>query len=291
MRGCIGHVSSESSAEGAVGRPELLAGAGLLALSIVLYRHILARWLSDLWIDPNYSHGLLVPFVSAWLVYERRHELSKLARRPAASAICVVLAGLLLLAMGLLAAELFTTRLSLLVLLTGLIAFNLGWGYVRALALPLGFLLFMVPLPTLVLNAISLPLQFLASQLAVTVLQGVGIPALREGNVIMLPHVSLEVVEACSGLHSLVSLGAVAVLMAAMTLRRTVPRLLLVASSILIAVLTNGARVAGTGILSYHVGAAAAEGFFHEFSGWAVFVAALCLLGLEASVLRRFEPR
>jgi len=149
-----------------------------------------------------------------------------------------------------------------------------------------------VPLPTLVLNAISLPLQFFASQLAVSVLQGVGIPALREGNVIMLPNVSLEVVEACSGLHSLVSLGAVAVLLAALTLRRTVPRLLLVASSIPIAVLTNGGRVAGTGILSYHFGAAAAEGFFHEFSGWAVFVAALCLLGLEAGLLRRLEgPR
>jgi len=147
----------------------------------------------------------------------------------------------------------------------------------------------MVPLPTLVLNAISLPLQFVASHLAVTVLQELGIPALREGNVIMLPHTSLEVVEACSGLHSLVSLGAVAVLLAALALRGTLPRCLLVASSILIAILTNGARVAGTGILSYHFGAAAAEGFFHEFSGWVVFVAALCLLGVEAGVLRRLE--
>jgi len=260
-----------------------------LALSLVLYRHILAWWLADLWIDPNYSHGLLVPFVSAWLVYERRQDLGKLVPRPAASAMLVMLAGLLLLAMGLLAAELFTTRVSLLVLLTGLIAFNLGYRYVRALALPLGFLLFMVPLPTLVLNAISLPLQFVASHLAVTVLQELGIPALREGNVIMLPHTSLEVVEACSGLHSLVSLGAVAVLLAALALRGTLPRCLLVASSILIAILTNGARVAGTGILSYHFGAAAAEGFFHEFSGWVVFVAALCLLGVEAGVLRRLE--
>jgi exosortase len=268
-----------------------LAGAGLLALSIVLYRHILAAWASDLWIDPNYSHGLLVPFVSAWLVYERRRQLAALAVRPAISAIILVLAGLLLLAVGLLAAELFTARLSFLVLVTGLIAFNLGYGSVRALALPLGFLLFMVPLPALVLNAVSLPLQFLASQLAVSVLQEVGIPALREGNVIMLPHVSLEVVEACSGLRSLVSLAAVAVLLAALVLRRPVTRILLVASSVLIAVLTNGARVAGTGILSHHFGAAAAEGFFHEFSGWVMFVAALCLLGPEASLLRRLERR
>lgn len=284
-------MTSESRAEGAPGGGQLLAGAGLLVLSLVLYRQILPAWFSDLWIDPNYSHGLLVPFVSGWLVYERRDQLAKLAVRPATSAIFLVLAGLLLLAVGLLAAELFTTRLSFLVLITGLIAFNLGYDYVRALALPLGFLLFMVPLPTLVLNAVSLPLQFFASQLAVSVLQGVGIPALREGNVIMLPHVSLEVVEACSGLRSLVSLGAVAVLMAALVLRRPVTRLLLVASSILIAVLTNGARVAGTGILSYHFGAAAAEGFFHEFSGWVVFVAALCLLGPEAGLLRRLEGR
>jgi exosortase len=272
-----------------LGRSELLAGAGLVVLGLVLYRHILASWISDLWIDPNYSHGLLVPFVSAWLVYERRDRLAKLTVRPAASAIPLVVTGVLLLAMGLLAAELFTTRLSFLVLITGFVAFNLGWAFVRALALPLGFLLFMVPLPTLVLNAVSLPLQFVASQYAVSVLQAIGIPALREGNVVMLPNVSLEVVEACSGIHSLVSLGAVAVLLAALTLRRAVPRLLLVASSILIAVLTNGARVAGTGILSYHFGAAAAEGFFHEFSGWVIFVAALGLLGLEAGVLRRLE--
>lgn len=284
-------MTSESRAESAPAGSRLLAGAGLLVLSLVVYRQILPAWLSDLWIDPNYSHGLLVPFVSAWLVYERRDQLAELAVRPATSAILVIFAGLLLLAMGLLAAELFTTRLSFLVLITGLIAFNLGYGYVRALALPLGFLLFMVPLPTLVLNAVSIPLQFVASQFAVSVLQEVGIPALREGNVIMLPHVSLEVVEACSGLRSLVSLGAVAVLLAALALRRTVTRLLLVASSVLIAVLTNGARVAGTGILSYHFGAAAAEGFFHEFSGWVVFVAALCLLGPEAGLLRRLEKR
>jgi exosortase len=268
-----------------------LTGGLLAALIGVLYRSVLPGWLSDLWVDPNYSHGLLVPFVSAWLVYERRAQLAALVPKPAAGAITLVAAAIVLMAAGLSAAEFFVTRASLLVLLAGVVAFVLGWAYLRVLALPLAFLLFMVPLPALVFNAIAFPLQLLASQLAITGLEAVGVPALREGNVIVLPHGSLEVAEACSGLRSLVSLGATSVLFAVVSLRRLVFQLVLVASSIAIAVLTNGARVTGTGVLAYHYGPGIAEGFFHEFSGWVVFAAALCCLAGEAALLRRFEDR
>jgi len=141
----------------------------------------------------------------------------------------------------------------------------------------------------LALNAIALPLQILASQMAVGILHGIGVPALREGNVISLPNITLEVVEACSGLRSLVSLGALSVLLAALTLRGTVPRLVLIASSLPIAVITNGVRVSGTGVLAYNFGAQLAEGFLHSFSGWAVFVVALVLLGVEGSALRLLD--
>jgi len=272
--------------QGAAG---VLGGAGLAVLVGILYRGVLPAWIEDLWIDPNYSHGLLVPFAAAWLAYQRRDRLAALVPRPAASALLIVLGGFLLLAFGLLAAELFVTRLSLLVLLTGLVAFILGYQYVRVLALPLVFLLFMVPLPALVLNAIALPLQLTASQVAITVLQGLGVPALREGNVILLPNVALEVVEACSGLRSLVSLAAMGVLVAALTLRGTSARVLLIASSIPVAVLTNGMRVSGTGMLAYYFGPGVANGFFHAFSGWVVFVVALVLLAIGAGTLRRLE--
>jgi exosortase len=196
---------------------------------------------------------------------------------------------MVLLVAGTLGAELFTTRLSGLIVITGLIGFILGYNYIRTLALPLAFLLFMVPLPALVLNAIAFPLQLLASQMAVGILHGIGVPALREGNVIALPNITLEVVEACSGLRSLVSLGALSVLLAALTLRGTVPRLVLIASSLPIAVITNSVRVSGTGVLAYRFGAQLAEGFLHSFSGWVVFVIALVLLGAEGSALRLLD--
>ncbi len=258
-------------------------------LILLVYRSVLPSWLSDLWVDPNYSHGLLVPFVSLWLAYERRDKLAALAPAPAPSGVIVILAGLGFLTAGLLAAELFITRTSLVVVLIGLLAFILGYRYVRVLSLPLGFLVFMVPLPNLVFNAIAFPLQLLASQFAVATLHAIAVPALREGNVILLPNGALEVVEACSGLRSLISLTATSVLLAAVMLRGAFLRLVLVVLSIPIAVLTNGFRVSGTGVLAYHFGTNVAEGFFHGFSGWMVFLAALLALGASALLLRRLE--
>jgi len=268
----------------------MFGGAALLALALgLVYRTVLPPWLVDLWIDPNYSHGVLVPFAAAWLAYERRDRLAALTPRPAASGLIIILGGLALLMAGLLAAEFFTSRVSLLVVLTGLTAFILGYGYVRALALPLGFLLFMVPLPALVLSAIAFPLQLFASQIAVDSLHAVGVPALREGNVILLPNGSLEVVEACSGLRSLVSLAATSVLISAVTLRTSMLRLVLILASVPVAVLMNGLRVSGTGVLAYHFGPGVAEGFFHTFSGWLVFVCAFVVLVAAATLLRRLE--
>lgn len=254
-----------------------------------LYRSVLPSWLGDLWIDPNYSHGILVPFVSAWLAYERRAQLAALIPAPAVSALVFILGSLVLFVGGLLAAEQFVTRLSLLLLIASLIVFILGYDYARVLALPLGFLLFMVPLPQLVFNAVAFPLQLLASHLAITVLQTVGVPSLREGNVILIPNAALEVVEACSGLRSMISLAATSVLLAVVSVRGLPWRLTLVASSILIAVLANGARIAGTGMLAYRYGAGVADGFFHSFSGWVVFATAVAGLAVEAAVLRRLE--
>jgi exosortase len=281
-------VATTQSADTA-GRMVVVAAGFLGVLVLALYRAVLPSWVADLWNDPNYSHGLLVPFVSGWLAYRRRADLAALRPQPAASALLLVLASLGLLLAALLAAELFTMRLSLLLLLTGLLAFILGYAYVRVLALPLAFLLFMVPLPALVWNAVAFPLQLLASQLAVALLQGVGVPALREGNVILLPNISLEVVEACSGLRSLVSLGALSVLLAVLSLRGYGSRIALVLSSVLVAVVANGARVAITGVLADRWGPQLAQGFLHLFSGWVVFVVALLLLGGEAAVLRRLE--
>jgi len=267
-----------------------LGAAALMAVAIsLLYRSVLPSWLADLWSDENYSHGLIVPFVSLWLAYERRHELARHVPQPAWLGLAIVLAAIVLLLLGRLAAELFVMRVSLLVLLTGLVLYVFGYHYLRVLGLPLAFLLFMVPLPTLVLNAMTLPLQFVASEVAVTLLHALHFPALREGNVIVLPNAALEVVEACSGLRSLISLAAMSVIVALLMLRSLPLRLLLILSSVPIAVLTNGARISVTGILAYYYGAAVAEGFFHGFSGWIVFLTALALLSASAAALHPFD--
>ncbi|MCK6553458.1 exosortase [Candidatus Binatia bacterium] len=261
----------------------------LVLVGAALYRNVLPLWVADLWVDDNYSHGIIVPFVSAWLAYDRRDDLARLVPQPSLVGLAIVLGGVGLLLVGRLAAELFTMRLSLVVVIVGVIVSVLGWGYARILALPLGFLLFMVPLPAVVLNSVTLPLQFAASEIAVTALHWLRLPALREGNIILLPNTSLEVVEACSGLRSLISLGAMGVVVAVLFLRGTGPRVLLAALSVPIAVLMNGARVAGTGVLSYYYGSEVAEGFFHTFSGWLVFVAALALLAAAAMVVRPLD--
>ena len=268
-----------------------LAAALPLALLGALYAPVWPEWASDLWNDPDYSHGLLVPFVSAWLVYERRAELARLPPRPSLSGVVLLLLGVGVLLAGLLAAEFFLTRVSLIVLLAGLVVLNLGFGHLRLLALPIGFLFFAIPLPAIVLNAITFPLQLIASKLAIATLHAIEVPSLREGNVILLPNTSLEVAEASSGLRSLVALTATSVLVATLMLRSLPARLFLIALSVPIAVVLNGLRVAGTGFLAYHVGAGAAEGFFHGFSGWVVFVAALATIALSTWPLRRLEER
>lgn len=283
----------ETNSGVAVPLPELgrvvPAATVLVILIAVLYRSVFPAWLEDLWNDPNYSHGLLVPFISGWLLWQRRDELLALPPQPAWSAGLLIAAALGLLVAGLLSAELFTARFALVVLLTGLVGFVCGYAHLRILALPLGYLVFMIPLPALVFNSIAFPLQLLASRLAVATLQALDIPALREGNVIVLSHVSLEVVEACSGLRSLMSLAAMSVLIAAVTLRGVGLRLVLVCLSAPIAVVMNAVRVSGTGLLAHRYGSQAAEGFFHTFSGWVVFAGALLALAAAAACLRTLE--
>lgn len=168
-----------------------------------------------------------------------------------------------------------------------MIAFLFGWAHVRALAFPLGFLLLMIPLPAIVFNRIAFPLQLLASRFGESCISAANIPVLREGNVLVLANTSLEVAEACSGIRSLVSLITLGLVFGYFADERMWVRTLIVLSTIPVAIVSNGARVAGTGILAHFYGAAAAEGFFHEFSGWVVFIAAfLMILALQRIILR-----
>ena len=232
----------------------------------------------DWYNDPDYSHGFLVPFLSAFFIWERWDEIKKTRIQPSWWGALLLGFGLLMLVIGLIGAELYTQRCSLIAVLGGIVLLVSGWQMLWMLSLPLAFLIFMVPLPAIVVNTIAFPLQLFAAKTATFCLFSLGIPVLREGNLIALAGTTLEVAEACSGLRSLLSLLALGTVYGYFSQTILWKRWALVFLSIPIAILANAVRVSGTGILAHHWGVEAAEGFYHTFEGWIVFIAAFVML-------------
>jgi len=261
--------------------------AALLVAALgYLYSPILARLTEDWWNDADASHGFLVVPFSLFVAWHTRRQWERLPARPSWLGIPIVAGSLGLLVVGVLGVEFFLSRSSLIFLVAGLTICFLGWQYFRALLFPWVFLLLMIPIPAIILNHVTLPLQLLASQIASTVLEFVGVPVLREGNVMQLASTSLEVAEACSGIRSLLSLVTLAVIYGYFLETRIYRRVLFAVSAVPIAVLANGFRVVGTGLLAHYWNPERAEGFFHTFSGWLVFVLAMLMLFSLDSVLK-----
>lgn len=256
-----------------------------------LYYQILARLAVDWWTDPNFSHGFLIPLFSAFVVWQDRKRLAALQPRPSWFGLVIIAGSLALLIVGVLGAEFFLSRSSFVFLLAGLVIFFLGWGHFRVLLFPWAFLFFMIPIPVIIFNQVAFPLQFLAAQMASSLLSLVGVPVLRDGNIIQLPTMSLEVAQACSGIRSLMSLGALAVIFGYLVETRNLPRILLALASIPIAVAANGLRIMGTGLLGNYWDPDKAEGFFHEFQGWVIFVSSLAMLFAVQAVMRWFSGK
>ena len=272
-------------------RPWIAGGFVLLVVAFgVLYREVLSKLVSDWASDDNYSHGFLIVPIAAYLAWERRSRLLAAPPRPSSLGLILVIGSFLVLMAGVLGAELFLARISMLGVLAGSIVFVLGWHHLRILAFPIAFLVLMVPLPAIVFNQIAFPLQLLASQVGEASLSAVGIPVLREGNVMIMANTSLEVAEACSGIRSLISLLTLGLVFGYFIDPRGWVRAGIALATIPIAVIANGVRVAGTGIAAHAYGPAAAEGFFHEFSGWLVFVFAFSLLFLMQRVIQWASP-
>jgi exosortase len=267
----------------------LLATAAMVAF---IYAPNFVKLFSDWRTDENYSHGFIVPFVFAWLLWERRKQLAACDRAPRTWALLFVAFALLQLYAGRLGAEYFVSHTSLLVLLAGLALYLCGRELLRLVLFPLGWLLFMIPLPAIIYYAITFPLQLFASRMASRFLDLLAVPNLREGNVIYLPHFSMGVAEACSGIRSLVSLLAFAVLFGHLFRLRVAWRWVLAASAIPFALVINAVRVAGTGLAGNYLGARYAEGFYHLFAGWLLFVTGLVvMLGLGGMLRRLNRPR
>lgn len=273
----------------------------IVAAIVFVYAVVLSKLGQDWWTDENYSHGLIVPFVIGFIIWLEFDNLKNFVRKPAIAwgVVLVVLAFALMLA-GTLGAELFTQRISLVLMICGIVVYFFGAKILRKLVVPFALLLLSIPIPQIIFNKIAFPLQIWASQAAIWGIRLFEIPSVRKGNVIeLLPKgasqiVALEVVEACSGIRSLMTLVTLALILAYFTREkrenlsagkfdflkhsdfwRTV---ILMLSAIPIAIVTNAARVSGTGILTYYYGKQIAEGNWHEFSGWLVFIVALLML-------------
>jgi exosortase A len=270
-------------------RTTLLKSAIIVACLVLLYFRVLQGLVSD-WIHmPDFSHGFLIPIVSFYFVYERRKELSALSPSTAWGGFGLIVLGILFFLLGNLATEFFTMRFSMLVVLGGIVLFLLGKEFFKTLLFPIVFLIFMIPIPSVLMDRITFPMQLFASKVAAKSLYLIGIPALREGNIILLANTSLEVAEACSGIRSLISLLALSVVFAYFSQKTTLKRVLLVLSTFPIAIIANAARVTGTGILAHHYGDKVAQGFFHGFSGWILFVVAFVCLFLLGAMLSRMK--
>ena len=265
--------------------------AALSALVALLYAPVLKVLVLQWWNDPDYGHGFLVPLFAGYAAWRRRDKLAESKPEPSNFGLFVMIGAVLLLIAGSLGAELFTSRFSLLILLAGMILFLGGWRVLRILSFPLAFLTLMIPIPVIIYNQITFPLQLLASRFATFWLELVRVPVLREGNVLILPNYSLEVVEACSGIRSLMTLITLAIAYGYLIEPRRWIRYALVVLMLPIAIVSNAIRIMGTGVLTYRFGPKAAEGFFHEFSGWVIFLAALALMFTSHRILKRLAPR
>ncbi len=244
--------------------------------------------MAEVWYrDPNYSHGFLVPLISGYIVYRKAGILKDTPVVPDNRGILVVLAALLLFVAASLGTESFTMRVSLVVVLAGLVLFLFGREVFRIAAFPLAYLFFMVPLPYILYDSVAFPLKLFVAKYSVLFLKTAGIVVWREGNIIMFPAIVLEVADACSGIRSLLSLLALSVAFAYFAQPSLLKRAAVIASAVPIALFVNALRVIVTGILAHYWGGRAAEGFFHEFAGMAVFGLAVVLMILTGILVGR----
>jgi exosortase len=263
----------------------------LFALVLWLYSPILVRLATQWWQDPTFSHGFFVPLFSIFVLWQVRARFAQLVPGPSWSGLLLLAFSVLVLIVGQMGAELFFSRFSLLLVLASLVVLFLGWNFFRAAVFPWAFLTLMIPIPAILFNQITFPLQLLASRLAAATLPLLGVPVLREGNIINLPSMSLEVAEACSGIRSLMSLVTLAILYGFVTEKRVWVRCLLAVMAVPIAVAANSVRIIGTGLLVQYWDAGTAEGYFHASWGWIIFVISLIMLFAFHALIRTLLPK
>jgi len=260
--------------------------AWFTGLLLACYAPVLKALLHQWAYDEDMGHGFFVPLIAGFIVWQRREELLSLKYRPNPWGLLLVAFSGVQLVIATLGAELFNARLSFVFTLIGIVWTLGGTLLLRKLAFPLFLLFFMVPIPGVIYNRITFPLQLLASRLADNALTILNVPVIREGNVLELPNQKLNVVEACSGIRSLLSLTFLSLVYGYFFEKRAWVRTVLFFSTIPIAIIANGSRVTITALFT-QIKAELAEGFFHEAQGWVIFMVALVILVVWHQVLNR----
>lgn len=264
-----------------------LLGTVLLAI-FMLYFPFLQKLFADWGTDDNYSHGYFIPAITVYMMYSLRKDLARLPIVPSIIGMFLILCGLMILIVAKIGSEFFLQRFSLIVVLLGVVHFLCGPAYLKKLAIPILYLIFMIPLPAIIWNKIAFPMQLFGSYLTEQVIYLIGIPVYREGNVLHLAETTLEVVAACSGLRSLVTMFALSGALSFLSTLSTFKKWVLFFAAAPIAIFANIVRLTATAILASIYGSEVAQGFLHDFSGILIFVLGLSMLvGVNTLLSRR----
>ncbi len=255
----------------------------LLGSFFTLYYDVIGKLIKDWLNDPNYSHGFIIPFIALYMVWLRREKILKTECAPSNLGFAVLIFALIIFIIGRLGSELFTMRLSMIFVVWSLVLFFLGINQAKLLTLPVLYLIFMIPIPAIVWNKISFPLKLFVSKLAAALIAFIGIPVLRAGNIINLSTVSLQVVDACSGMRSLISLLSISAAFAIINDFSLTKKWILFLSAIPFAIFFNVLRLFSTALLAQYYDPGFAKGFLHEISGIMVFgMAIVCMFFLNS---------
>jgi exosortase A len=262
----------------------------LCAMGFLYWKTVLGM-VHDWYIDENYSHGFLIPVISGYFYWQMRDRVRSIEKTRSVSGLFILLFGMSIFLVGYLAGEQFTMRFSMLIVAAGAIVFAYGMEIFKAISFPLLYLIFMIPLPYILYDSVAFPLKLLVSKVSVEFLSFIGILVMREGNIIHLASTTLEVADACSGIRSIISLLALSTAIAYLTQKGWIKRVILIVLAVPIAVFVNSIRVIVTGILAEKYGAAAAEGFFHEFAGLVIFGIAIVMLISSAVIMGKMNRK
>jgi exosortase D (VPLPA-CTERM-specific) len=250
--------------------------------------YLVERW--DL--QEEYSHGYMIPLVTAYLIWQRKDLLKTLEFRPTWAPVGLVVLGLGVSVIGEISALYILIHLSLILIILSMAWATMGWHAFKYVMIPLALLAFAIPLPYFLEATLTADLQLISTKLGVAFIRLFGIPVYAEGNVIDLGGYQLQVVEACSGLRYLYPLMGVGFIVVYMYQVEMWKRALIFLSTIPITILMNSLRIGVIGILVEHWGQGMADGFLHYFEGWVIFIACLAILVGEMWLLNRFSnPR